>query len=154
MEYNVNTIKLNLQIKYLNNLIAAANKNNINCDLIKKELIILSEQEYINHTCTENLEDTSNDTNKISITETENDYLFLKPWTKLTLIHKVIKVKEFVNNLNIQDPNEKEILKNELIEVIKDKKIKNKIIYDDTKGKLLSISQLSYENNKYFVKQH
>ena len=86
------------------------------------------------------------------ITETETiDYLYLKPWSKLTQIHKVIKIKEFVNNLDISNQTEKENFKDKLIDQIKEKKTKNKINYDETKGKILSISNLSFENNKYIL---
>jgi hypothetical protein len=87
-----------------------------------------------------------------NITETETiDYLYLKPWSKLTQIHKVIKIKEFVNNLDIINQLEIEILKDNIINQIKEKKIKNKINYDETKGKILSISNLSFNNDKYIL---
>lgn len=92
------------------------------------------------------------DDNETNITETETiDYLYLKPWSKLTQIHKIIKIKEFVNNLDINNLLDKDKLKEKLIDQIKEKKIKNKINYDETKGRIISISNLSFENNKYLI---
>ena len=157
-EYDLEELQINLKIKYLNNIIAGCSKTNLNCDNVKKELINYEheQQENNNYTITENK-------NKIQIdekisdkepskTETETiDYLYLKPWSKLTQIHKVIKIKEFVNNLEIKNLIEKENLKDKLIDQIKEKKSKNKINYDDTKGKILSISNLSFNDDKYIL---
>ena len=87
-----------------------------------------------------------------SVTETETiEYLYLKPWSKLTQIHKVIKIKEFVSGLDISNDNDKETLKDKIMGQIKEKKAKNKINYDDMKGKILSISNLSFDNNEYVL---
>lgn len=148
-EYNLEEMQVKLNIKYLNNLINGCSKINIKCENIKNELNKLDNeiQDIQNYSITEQ---------KIKIgtnmTETETiDYLYLKPWSKLTLIHKVIKIKEFVNNLDISCQTKKENLKDKLIDQIKKKKGKNKINYDDTKGKILSISNLSFENDNYML---
>jgi len=164
-EYNLENMQINLKIKYLNNLINGCSKSNINCNNVKLELnkYLQDNQNYSitesNNKITESNKITElnkinkSDTEKSkNITETETiDYLYLKPWSKLTQIHKVIKVKEFVNNLDIINQSEIEILKDNIINQIKEKKIKNKINYDETKGKILSISNLSFDNNKYIL---
>jgi hypothetical protein len=149
MEYNLETIQQNLKIKYLNNLINGCNKSNINSDLIQKMLNDINEQENDNYTVTEK-PTYINETETCVVSE-KLDYLYLKPWSKLTLIHKIIKIKEFVNNLDISNDIEKEILKNKLIDSIKDKKIKNKVMYDENKGKIITMSLLSNENGKYSI---
>jgi len=142
-EYNLENMQLDLNIKYLNNLINGCSKFNINCENIKKKLIKLNNKNQENNL--------SEQKNKITTEATETiDYLYLKPWTKLTQIHKVIKIKEFVNNLDISNQNDKEELKEKLIDQIKEKK-KNKVNYDETKGKITSINNLSFENNKYIL---
>jgi hypothetical protein len=143
MEYNLESIQLNLKIKYLNNIINGCNKLNIDTSSVKKQLQNLSDQELEIYSVTENIVETEKKPENV-------DYLYLKPWNKLTLIHKIIKIKEFVNNLDIKDTNEKEELKDKLIESLKNK-VKNKINYDETKGKVISISNLSFENSKYFI---
>ena len=154
-EYNLETMQINLQIKYLNNIINGCSKSNINYENVKKELNKLDKdlKDNQNYSVTEkiNCETEKGITEKgITITETETiDYLYLKPWSKLTQIHKIIKIKEFVNNLDITIVSEKDILKDKLIDQIKEKKTKNKINYDESKGKILSISNLSFDNNTY-----
>lgn len=140
MEYNLDSLQLNLQISYLNNLILAASKHNIDITHINSFLNKLNNKEFENYTVTEKASETSH-----------VDYLYLKSWSKLTIIHKIIKIKEFINNLDITDDNEKEKLKDKIIEIIKDKKNKIKINYDETKGKVISIPQLTFENGKYVI---
>jgi hypothetical protein len=147
MEYNLEQIKDTLRIKYLNNLLTLYKKNSNEFNIIKKNINKYDNTVYDLYTATEkNVE-----SEKVSESE-KIDYLYLKPWTKLTLIHKIIKIKEFINNLEINDTNKKEILKDELIEIMKNKKIKNKINYDEVNGKILSISNLAFENNTYILK--
>lgn len=147
MEYNLETIQSNLKIKYINNLINGCNKSNIDTTELSTYLDKLTIQQTDAYTVTEKNVETEKETEKSSI-----EYLYLKPWTKLTIIHKIIKIKEFVNNLDINNDTEKEELKDNLIELIKNKKTKNKINYDATKGQVLSISELSFENGKYVIK--
>jgi hypothetical protein len=146
MENNLESIQLNLKIKYLNNLVNGCSKINLNSDNIKKIITELTDQELDSFTVTERVYETER------IIESEKiDYLYLKPWVKLTLIHKIIKIKEFVNSLDLSDENEIDELKDKLIELIKDKTIKIKVNYDQTKGKIISISHLSFENGKYII---
>jgi len=153
-EYDLESMQVNLNIKYLNNLINGCSKSNINCENIKDELKKLDNdiQDIQNYSITEQKIKIAVDMTEKGITETETiDYLYLKPWSKLTQIHKVIKIKEFVNGLDISGQSDKENLKDKLIDQIKEKKTKNKINYDETKGKILSVSNLSFENNKYIL---
>ena len=101
---------------------------------------------------------TSEQNNDIpSATETEviltDDYIFKKPWNKLNSIHKVIKVKEFINNINMDDIEMKKLLKNQLVDMIKNKKLtkKSDIEYDHINGKIISIPSLQFKNNKYNI---
>jgi hypothetical protein len=146
MENNLESIQLNLKIKYLNNLVNGCSKINLNSDNIKKIIAELTDQELDSFTATEKVYETER------IIESEKiDYLYLKPWVKLTLIHKIIKIKEFVNSLDLSSENEIDELKDKLIELIKNKTIKTKVNYDQTKGKIISISHLSFENGKYII---
>ena len=153
-EYNLEVMQGNLNIKYLNNLINGCHKFNINCEDIKVQLNKLNNdmQDIENYSITEQKNKLVTEMTEKGITETETtDYLYLKPWTKLTQIHKVIKIKEFINGLDISNDDEKEILKDKIIGQIKEKKAKNKINYDEIKGKILSISNLTFDNNKYVL---
>ena len=48
--------------------------------------------------------------------------IFIKKWTKLSNIHKIIKIKEFVSKLLIDNNVDRDNLKNELVELVKSKK--------------------------------
>ena len=147
MEYNLESIQLNLKIKYLNTLINSGSKLNIETKYVQNILNNLTKSELDNYSITEKNIETDNE-----IKKNTTDYLYQKPWTKLTIIHKIIKIKEFVNNLDITNNEEKEKLQDELIELIRNKKIKIKINYDEIKTKIISISHLSFENGKYLIK--
>jgi hypothetical protein len=82
-----------------------------------------------------------------------DEYIYKKPWNKLNSIHKIIKVKEFVNNLHSDDIEMKKNLKIILVNMIKERKITKKtdINYDMVNGNIISIPILQYVNNKYIV---
>jgi hypothetical protein len=148
MEYNFEKIKLLLNIKYYKNLINTCNKNNINSSFLEIKK---------NNLLAQNINDNNISCGEPNITETdiisENiDYLYAKSWNKLNQIHKVIKIKEFINNLEIND-NDKEELREQLIEMIKDKKKKNKINYDEVKCKIINISSLVFVDGKYKIEE-
>jgi len=135
MEFNLENIQINLKIEYLNNILIACNKLSLSCNKINnllnnlisnKPQIILNNNEDLN-------------------------YLYVKPWNKLNIIHKIIKIKEFINCLNIDNENEKIVLQEKLIEYIKNNNLSknNKINYDSINGNIISISCLSYENKKW-----
>jgi hypothetical protein len=157
------TIKDQINISYINNLIKVCDKNNINKDELYKKI-----KELENKTMTEANEakliknksnlSLSNLTNTDSPTAPptptyNDDYLYQKPWTKLTAIHKIIKIKEFVNKLLINDEEEKQILKDKLVEMVKNKSLtkKESVNYDPVKSKVVSITKLKYENGKYLI---
>ena len=85
-----------------------------------------------------------------NITETEEYYK--KPWNKLNIIHKKIKIKEFINNLPINKENKKNVIA-KLLKLLTNKKInKNKEIeYDNVNGKIISIPLLKCKNDKYYI---
>lgn len=85
-----------------------------------------------------------------NITETEEYYK--KSWNKLNIIHKKIKIKEFINNLPINKDTKKNIIAN-LLSLLSNKKInKNKDIeYDNINGKIISIPMLKCKNDKYYI---
>jgi hypothetical protein len=147
MEYNFEKIKLLLNIKYYKNLINVCNKNNINSSFLenkKNNLIVQNNND--------NVSSAEHNITETDIVSENIDYLYTKSWNKLNQIHKVIKIKEFINNLEINEVN-KEILKDELIEMSKDKKKKNKINYDEVKCKIINISSLIFIDGKYKIEE-
>ena len=93
------------------------------------------------------------DTNTETETKYSDEYIYRKPWNKLNTIHKIIKIKEFVSTLSIDDIEIKKNLKEKLVDMIKTKKLtkKNDINYDITNGIILSIPVLQYKDNKYII---
>nr|QFG74503.1 MAG: hypothetical protein [Megaviridae environmental sample] len=123
----LNTIKK----KYYNNLLHLAEKKKDN-NFIYYLNNILKSDEY-------------NDvTSDILYSE---DYIYKKNWNKLNNIHKMIKIKEYINNnLNLSN-NEKNTLVDQFEELIKSKKLKkNDIFYDVNNAKILSIDILNLKN--------
>jgi len=80
-----------------------------------------------------------------------DEQCYIKPWVKLNSIHKILKIKEFVNNLQTSEENRKE-LKDELVELVKTKILTKKehVKYDEVNGKVISLTNLKYNNNKYY----
>jgi hypothetical protein len=143
---NIDCINNYLKLKYYNDLIIYTDKNNINNEDIKKYYSTINQ---------------SNDDNNLSKTSSESDTikninldgLYNKIWAKLNIIHKIIKLKEFIKSLNIKKNSDREELTNNIIDLLKNKKIKNKeIIYDENNCNIISMPNLQYENNKFYYK--
>jgi len=151
MELNLDNIQTDLYINYLNNILLACDKLNIDNSKIHKLLNDLIYKQNDDIDIVDNIT-VSEKNDNITLSE-KNDYLYLKPWTRLNIIHKIIKIKEFVNSLNINNLQETNDLKDRLINIIKDKTLskKTKINYDTNKGVIISISCLAYTNNKYCI---
>jgi hypothetical protein len=166
--FNIDNLQSNLDSIYYNNLLKALEKSPYaNDNNIRKKI-----QEYLNISKEPSKEsETSTDTKPTimikknmscqsltALSETSppysDDYLYQKPWTKLTQIHKVIKIKEFVNTkLNIEDEKEKQELRDKLVDKVKNKELtkKESVNYDSIKGIVISIPKLEYKNGKYIV---
>lgn len=80
------------------------------------------------------------------------------PWDKLKLIHKQMKISEYINNLkypkkinnNIIEKNKKELTKT-ILDGLKNKKInknKNEITYDDKEMMITNLDFLTYDEKK------
>ena len=151
--FNIHTIEKSLEINYLSNLIKACEKYGLKKKYILEEkLIKLSEDSETKIPVIKNISNLNNTESPISAQYTD-DYLYLKPWTKLTAIHKIIKIKEYVNMLLIKDEKNKIELKEKLIDMVKNKIItkKDSVFYDFTKGKIISIPNLQFINGEYII---
>lgn len=145
INFNFDLIKKDLYKLYINNLIKTCEKNEINTDILFEIVDKLNE--------TKELKKISS-SSSLSNSDTNNDdYLYQKPWIKLNLIHKKIKIKEFVNTLEIIDENEKQIIKDKLVSLVDTKILTKKetVIYDSTKAKVISIPLLQFKSGKYII---
>lgn len=141
----MDNIVKNMVTMYYKNIDAQAKKNKINIILPVVEETPVNIADNID-TITDNLTDTE----LISATD---DFVYKKPWNKLNSVHKVIKIKEFINAMSMDDIEMKKHLRNQLIDMIKKKKLtkKNDVEYDHVNGKILSIPTLQYKNNNYSI---
>ncbi len=134
-------LKQNMINMYYNNLETHAKKHRIDINLPNTQI----EQDYDDNTFTPTLtEEPSTETNL-------DDFVYKKPWNKLNIIHKIIKMKEFVNELNIEDSEMKKHLKTQLVSMLKNKKLtkKSDVDYDAVNGKIITVHSLQCKNNTY-----
>jgi len=152
-------IKNKLDLIYYNNIKNYIIKNNL-YDNNKWIDILLINQNKIIIDNNENLVSSESLTNKESDLQNEiieyDINLYKKPWVKLNIIHKFLKIKEYINDLNINDSIEKDNLIEVLINLVKNKQLtkKKKVLYDENNGKIISITELKYINGKYYYQQN
>lgn len=89
-----------------------------------------------------NITETLTEETATSTTNTNVESYYSKSWNKLLSVHKSIKLKEYIYNLNISNNKKKELLKL-LKKQLKNKTLNNKNIeYDINKGKIVYIKKL------------
>ena len=99
------------------------------------------------------LQDNLNKSNVSERIKNITDMVYNQDWSKLHNTNKKIKIQEFIKKLQInnQDFNLNEI-ESELLEKLKNKKLKNKDIqYDKLNGIILDITCLNKKNNIYYL---
>jgi len=145
---DISLIKSNLNIKYYESLLYNLSQNDLNYIWLNNHYESLVN---INKTDTEKMID-SHTEKKADISHIDSDkYLYTKSWSKLNIIHKKLKIKEFVNNLQINCDTERKQLLDKLNDLIRLKILtkKDAVNYDEINGKIISLSNLQYNNNKY-----
>ena len=147
---DINIVMNKLNIKYYESIIISLEKQNNN----NSQSYIVWLQEKIaklnNNISTATESEPIPQVQQINTTDNHTE-LYKKPWNKLNQIHKILKIKEFINSLTNIDVNERNNLKDKLIGLIKNKVLskKEKINYDENNGKIISLLNLEYKNNKY-----
>ena len=148
---DINQILKNLKKNYYESLLTSLSKNSnantIHINFLNKTIdgeTISSET--VAETATETVESKNN---------SDNNELYTKPWNKLNPIHKILKIKEFVNNLKNTNDSNKAELKDELSALVKTKVLtkKEKVNYDEKNGKIISLVSLQYKEGKYIYLQ-
>jgi hypothetical protein len=145
---DISLIKSNLNIKYYESLLYNLSQSDLNYIWLNNHYESLVN---INKTDTEKMIDTHTE-KKTDISHIDSDkYLYTKSWSKLNIIHKKLKIKEFVNNLQINCDTERKQLLDKLNDLIRLKILtkKDAVNYDEINGKIISLSNLQYNNNKY-----
>ena len=149
---NFEKLNTKLQIKYYNNLINHCKKTNINYSSFNDKIIKLSQlQDSLSESDVNEIINDNTSKNKAEVYS--DDYLYKKKWTKLSNIHKIIKIKEFVSKLLIDNNVDRDNLKNELVELVKSKKLTktDQVNYDCLNGKVIAIPILTFKNGKYVI---
>jgi hypothetical protein len=145
VKLDFDSIKNNLNILYINNLIKTCEKNDIDKEVLNDALekLIIPIEEIKKVPSSSNL----------SPSETNTEYLFQKQWNKLNLVHKKIKIKEFVNALELKDESQKQIIRDKLIALLDNKTLtkKDSVLYDVAKAKIISIPMLQFKDGKYDI---
>lgn len=140
------SIQSNIKKIYYESLISQLKKNKMDSKYLENLLDKLND----------NINDTEINT-IITNTETEikseDDYIYKKEWNKLNNIHKIIKIKEFVNNLPITNSTIKQNLRNKLVELVKSKQLtkKKSVNYDIINCRIVNIPCLQLKDNKYVI---
>jgi hypothetical protein len=135
-----------LEHKYYSSLNTCLIKNNSEVEWLTKHI------NKLNGIANDNTETQLVKKNENIVLNNNDENLYKKSWSKLNAIHKIIKIKEFVNNIKFDNDEAKENLKNELVDLIKTNILtkKDKIIYDSENGKIISIKNLQYKDGLYF----
>jgi hypothetical protein len=145
VKLDFDSIKNNLNILYINNLIKTCEKNDIDKEVLNDALekLIIPIEEIKKVPSSSNL----------SPSETNTEYLFQKQWNKLNLVHKKIKIKEFVNTLELKEESQKQIIRDKLIALLDNKTLtkKDSVLYDVAKAKIMSIPMLQFKDGKYDI---
>jgi len=115
-------------------------ENYLNISDYKKE--ILSNKINESEKKEEILKTETESNNESEILSQDISYLFKKPWSKLSNIHKIVKIKEYIRSLDYSISIKSKIEKN-LMGLLKSKKLnKDDFVYDENLGKIISIHNL------------
>lgn len=148
--------------------------SNLQKDIEHKYLLALRKKTYIDGLITqqEKLENVIKDFKQVNVPlqnvsetisevdnqkdnlEAINQFIYNKSWNKLALVHKILKIKEYVNkSLAINNDELKKKLIDELIDAIKNKRLskKDQVNYDDAKAMVISIPSLKHNNGKFYL---
>lgn len=154
---DIEIINSKLEIKYYKNILQSLDKIDVDEPWLNSHLKNLYDQLPSESKLSETVTEKKKEINSSSETENHkqifaDDDLYKKSWQKLNSIHKILKIKEFVNNLKMDSEKEKIKLKDELVNLIKDKILtkKEKVKYDEVNGKIISLPNLQYKNGNYF----
>ena len=157
---DIDLINKTLEIKYYNSIKHFLQKTDHNEEWLDNYLEKINDDLVNENKLSESMTEKKKEIDFVnSSSETENhkqifadDDLYKKSWTKINSIHKILKIKEFVNNIQMDSEKDRIKLRDELVCLIKEKILtkKEKVKYDEVNGKIISLPNLQYKNGKYF----
>tara|TARA_E500000178_G_C16963485_1_gene727199 strand:- start:360 stop:830 length:471 start_codon:yes stop_codon:yes gene_type:complete len=155
---NLELLSNKMKLKYYENLVKYCKPNDPNYKYFLKKSVELKDSftesnsvsESDNIKATEVKNNNSSESKEIVYSD---DYLYKKPWIKLSSVHKIIKLKEFISKLLINDSNEKENLTSKIVSLVNSKLLtkKDSVKYDINRGQVIAIPILSFKNGKYVL---
>ena len=139
----------NLNLEYYKSLQCYFNKNGNHLLWLNEHIENLTNKNSKNSETKKEYKQSSETENHKQIFSDEGCYN--KNWIKLNPIHKILKIKEFVNGLKINNKKDKNDLLDKLIDSVKTKILtkKESVNYDEINGKIISLTNLEYKDNKY-----
>ena len=82
------------------------------------------------------------------------DLVYNQEWSKLHIINKKIKIEEYIDEISNLNNLDLDSIKNNLIQMLNDKKLKNKDVkYDIINGKILDILCLKKIDDTYHIEE-
>ena len=91
----IENLKIKVQIKYLQAIIKQLNSDGSNYHLNDLNAIISNKQNNTKNEKNNSIKD--RDSKKINLFNNMDQYMFNKPWNRLPEVHKLLKMKEYVN---------------------------------------------------------
>jgi uncharacterized protein (UPF0248 family) len=153
MENYVSNLQKDIEHKYLLSLRKRTYHDGLSTQQEKIETLIkeLKEQSSFQNVSSETISE--NETQKDTL-EAINEFIFNKTWNKLAPVHRILKIKEYVNkSLSISDDKVRKELIEELTLAVKTKRLsrKDQVNYDDVKAMVISIPLLKHKNGKFYL---
>jgi uncharacterized protein (UPF0248 family) len=153
MEHYVSNLQKDIEHKYLLSLRKRTYHDGLSTQQEKIETLIkeLKEQSSFQNVSSETISE--NETQKDTL-EAINEFIFNKTWNKLAPVHRILKIKEYVNkSLSISDDKVRKELIEELTLAVKTKRLsrKDQVNYDDVKAMVISIPLLKHKNGKFYL---
>ena len=155
-ENKIEDIQRKIKIKHLQELIKKLNSDNNDFHIkdLQKIVKILKERstqqnDYQQLSPSKNVDNNKINSNKLF--DNIDQYMFNKPWNRLPEVHKLMKIKEYVNkSLIIYENEKKEKLINQMFTAVKQKKLtrKGSVNYDSINCRIISIPDLKYNKAK------
>ena len=153
----IENIKKRIEVKYLQELIKQLSNDGSNYHLNSLQNLIINLKNDIEEKKAINQISNQKKSKANNIFDNLDQYMFNKPWNRLPEVHKLIKMKEYINkSLIIYDNEKKNILIKKVFAAVKQKKLtrKGSVNYDQVKGRIVAIPSLKYDKNKeeYYLK--
>ena len=159
MQLNYDTkieeIKRKIKIKHLQELIKKSNSDGKDFHIkdLQKIIKILKERsiETNNMKSPNKIGEEQTSNKKTNLFDNIDQYMFNKAWNRLPEVHKLIKIKEYVNkSLIIYENEKKDKLIKQMFAAVKQKKLtrKGSVNYDSINCRIISVPSLKYNKEK------